>query len=176
MGLPDSYFGSVFCHYLFDRGDFNYLSLPGKLERKFTHIFSTYRTKTRMMFNNFIGSFCHLQRFPFMSGLSSCFTITFLSKTARAWRPVLIFRRWQRAIITVFSCCVSCQFPFNYTDSCHQQRNFGNFLYLHQNDTLQFFDDYLIRCFHRLCYKTNPEIQYIKERNRLVTNSENYIC
>jgi hypothetical protein len=25
----------------------------------------------------------------------------------------------------------------------------------------------LIRCFHNLCYKTNPEIQYIKERNRL---------
>ena len=27
--------------------------------------------------------------------------------------------------------------------------------------------DYLIRCFHKLCCKTNPEIQYIKERNRL---------
>src|SRR5450759_237799 len=80
----------VFCYNLFDRGDFNYLSLPGKLERKFTHIFSTFRTKTRMMFNNLIGGFCHLQRLPFMPVLSSCFTITFLSKTARAWWPVLI--------------------------------------------------------------------------------------
>jgi predicted dehydrogenase len=77
------------------------VSLPGfesafstKLKRQITNIFPTFRTKARMMFNNFIGCFCHLQRFPFMSGLSSCFPITFLSETARAWRPVLIFRRW----------------------------------------------------------------------------------
>ena len=162
----------VFCNYLFDRGDFNNLSLPGKLERKFTHIFSTFRTKTRMVINNFIGCFCHLQRFPFMPGLSSCFTITFLSKTARAWWLVLIFRRWHGAVVAVLSCCISCQFAFKNIDSCFQQ---GIFLCLHQNDALQFFDDYLIRCFHNCC-KTNPEIQYIKERNRLVINPYNYIC
>ena len=154
----------VFIHYLFDCGYINNLSLSTKLKRQITHIFSALRTKTRMMFNNFIGCFCHLQCFPFMPGLSSCFTITFLSKTARTWGPIFIFRRWHRAIVTVFSCSEACQLSFKTIDSYHQPRNF---LCLHQNDALQFFDDYLIRCFHNLSYKTNPEIQYIKERNSL---------
>ena len=166
----------VFGDYLFDCGYINNLSFPKKLERLITHIFSAFRTKTRTMLNNFIGCTCHLQCFPFMSRLSACFTITFLPKTAGAWWPVLIFRRWQRAIVTVFFCCVSFQFPFKNFNSCNQQRNFSKFLCLHQNDALQFLDDYLIRCFHNLCYKTNPEIQYIKERNRLVINSKKHIC
>ena len=102
--------------------------------------------------------------FPFMSMLSTCFTIPFLPKTACAWRPVLIFRRWHRAIVTVLFSCVTRQLSFKNIDFCYQS---ANFLRLHQNDPLQFFDDNLIRCFHNLYYKTNPEIQYIKERNRL---------
>ena len=31
----------------------------------------------------------------------------------------------------------------------------------------ELLDDYLLRCFHNLCYKTIPEIQYIKERYSL---------
>ncbi len=154
----------VFSYYLFDCGDINNLLLSTKLKRQITHIFPALWTKTRRMLNNLIWVFCHLQCFPFMSRSSSRFTITFLSKTARTWWPVLIFRRWHRAIVAVFYCCVPCQLSFKNIDSCHQS---SNFFRLHQNNALQFFDDNLIRCFHNLCYKTNPEIQYIKERNRL---------
>jgi len=58
-------------------------------------------------------------------------------------------------------------------DLCYQP---GIFLCLHQNDALQVFDDYLIRCFHILYCKAKSGIQYIKEHNRLVINSHNYIC
>jgi hypothetical protein len=79
------------------------------------------------------------------------------------WR-ILILRRRQKGIITVFSFCVSYQFSFKEIDLFDQT---GNLLRLHHNDAPQFFNDYLIKGFHTLSCKTNPDIQYFKERNRL---------
>gem|GEM_PF-6988983 len=150
----------------FYHGYIDNLSLAGIFKMLTAHVFTTCRTKTCTMFNNLIRRICHLQSLAIMPWLSTCFTTSFLPETAGTEWPVLIFRRWQGAVSAVFFGFVPCQFPFKSFYSCNQQWNFSKFLRLHQNDALEIVY-YFIRFFHSFHYETNPEIQYIKERNRL---------
>ena len=155
-------------HDLFDRRNVNDLTYAKKFEGLIRQIVTTFRTKTRSMFNNLVRIFCHLQCFSFMTGLPSHFTIAFLTKTAGSRGPVFIFRRWYRAIVAVFSGRVLFDFSLKINDSGFQQ---FDFLRLHLYEALQFTDNYLLRSLHNLYCKTNPEIHYFKERNRLFINA-----
>ena len=159
---------NMMCRYdLFDHGNVNDLTYAKKLKGLVCQIVSALRTKTRPVFNNLIRVFHHLQRFSFMTGLSSHFTIAFLTKTTCAWRPVFIFRRWDRTVVAVFSGRILIDFSLKFGYSGFQQ---FDLLRLHQYEALQFTDNYLLRSLHNLCCKTKPEIHYFKERNRLFIN------
>ncbi len=158
----------MFGNNLFNRWNVDYLSFAKKLKGVVVQVFTAFRTKTCTVFNNLIRSLGHFQCFSSMPGLATYFTVALLSKAAGAWRSILVPRRWDRTVITVFPHLVFLQFQLQFADFFLQHNNFLR-LFFHQMN--QFVHCYLIRHLQVLYRKSKSEIHYIKERNCLFINS-----